>query len=69
MNVHAKHRSERLSELAEKIGESVLFEPECAISAQRKFAEAHTAPANLLAVNELQQIQGNGGGGIRTPVP
>ncbi len=69
MNVYAKNRNERLSELAEKIGESVLFEPECAMSVPHGFIEGHVVPPKHLAGNGLQKIQSNGGGGIRTPVP
>jgi len=69
MNVYARNRNERLSELAEKIGESVLFEPECAKSVHSQSVEAHNVPAKFLAGNELERIRGNGGGGIRTPVP
>jgi hypothetical protein len=36
---------------------------------QPKSVEAHTVSAKLSAGNELQRIWGNGGGGIRTPVP
>lgn len=69
MNVYARKRDERLSELAEKIGQSVLFDSECAKSVPPEPVEGHVVSSKLLPGNELQTIWGNGGGGIRTPVP
>ena len=69
VDVYAGRRNERLSELAEGIGENVLFEPRCAKSVPRKSVEARTVSPRLLKGNDLKGIRGNGGGGIRTPVP
>ncbi len=69
MNVYAKNRNERLSELAEKIGETVLFEPKCAKSVPSKPVESIEAERKLLEHKPLAAENENGGGGIRTPVP
>ena len=73
LNAYAKKRDERLAELAEKIGENVLFEPglepECAMSVHRKPVEARDVSPKLLQGKGLGQVEYNGGGGIRTPVP
>ncbi len=69
MNVYAKDRNERLAELTEKIGESVLIDSECAKSVPSLSIEAEVAWLNLLPSNTLEQSEYNGGGGIRTPVP
>jgi integrase len=61
LNVYAKNRNERLSELAEKIGESVLFEPKCAMSVPHDPIEGHVIPPKLLEGKELKAIQSNGG--------
>jgi predicted RNA-binding protein Jag len=67
LNVYAKKRDERLAELAERIGESVLFEQECAISVPRKPTETKVLDAKLLPSNDLETHTENGGGGIRKP--
>jgi hypothetical protein len=69
LNVYAKSRDERLAELAERIGESVLFEQECATSVHRQPTEVTVLNAKLLPSNNLETHTENGGGGIRTPVP
>ena len=69
LNVYAKSRDERLAELAERIGENVLFEQECATSVHRQPTEARVLDAKLLPSNNLETHTENGGGGIRTPVP
>jgi len=61
MNVYAKTRNERLSELAEKIGENVLFETKCAKSVPSKLVESQETEHKPLAGESK-----NGGGGIRT---
>ena len=61
-------RANRLSELADKIGESVLSEANCAKSVPSRSVDARTVSPNLLKGNELKGIQGNGGGGIRTRI-
>jgi len=66
MNVYAKSRNERLSELAEKIGESVLPDEKCATYVPQQTIEGQVVSPKLLPGNELQQLQDNGGGGIRT---
>ena len=69
LNVYAKTRDERLSELTEKIGESVLFEQKCAKSAHSKQVESKDKERKLLTGKPLSQERQSGGGGIRTPVP
>jgi len=68
-NIYAKTRHERLGELVEKIAESIFSGQKCAKSVQRKHIESVTVESKLLADKELQTVGGNGGGGIRTPVP
>ena len=69
MNVYARNRNGRLSELAEKIGETVLFETKCAKSAPSKLVESPEIEPNLLERKLLAGENESGGGGIRTPVP
>ena len=68
-NIYARTRNERLSELAEKMAENILSSEKCAKSVHYKHIESLTVEPKLLLNNELQAIMGNGGGGIRTPVP
>jgi hypothetical protein len=69
LNVYAKKRDERLTQLAEKISESVFFEPECANSVHRKYVESVETKPKLIQESNLGETVMNGGGGIRTPVP
>ena len=69
LNVYARNRNERLSELAQKIGETVLFEPECAKSVPSRPVESEEVGRKLLDHKPLAADNENGGGGIRTPVP
>ena len=68
-NIYARTRNERLSELTEKMAENILSSQKCAKSVHRKHAGILAAEPKLLLDNKLQAIMGNGGGGIRTPVP
>ncbi len=68
-NFYARTRHERLSELAEKISENIFSGQICAKSVQRRRVESTKVEPKLLTNNELQTVGGNGGGGIRTPVP
>ena len=68
-NIYARTRNERLSELAEKMAENILSSEKCAKGVHHKHVESLTVEPKLLSNNELQAIMGNGGGGIRTPVP
>jgi len=45
------------------------FTQRCAMSVQRKHVESVAVESKLLDGKELQPVGGNGGGGIRTPVP
>lgn len=66
LNVYAKNRNERLSELAEKIGKNILFGSKCAKSVHSKRIESKQIEHKLLENNALAVNKGNGGGGIRT---
>ena len=68
-NVYARTRQGRLSELAEKIGETVLFDSKCATGVHCKPIEATVCEPKLLPNLNLGENAQNGGGGIRTPVP
>lgn len=67
LNVYAKKRDERLAELAERIGESVLPEQECATSVHPEPVEARVLNTKFLPAGNLEEDKCNGGGGIRTP--
>jgi len=54
-NVYARTRDERLAQLAERVGETVLFEPECAKSVHREYQRPREIPINLLSGNGLQR--------------
>ena len=69
MNVYAKKRDERLSELAEKIGENIFSLQKCAKSVHSDPVEPEEIEAKFLEEKALAVIGNNGGGGIRTPVP
>ena len=69
LNVYAKTRDKRLSELAEKIGENVFSEQKCAKSVHSKQVESKDIERKLLTEKPLVEESKNGGGGIRTPVP
>jgi len=68
-NIYARTREERLSEIADKIAENVFSEQKCAKSVHRKQIVSEVVDRNAIPVKCLQQFQGTGGGGIRTPVP
>ncbi|MHC5059951.1 MAG: hypothetical protein ACYTFK_02550 [Planctomycetota bacterium] len=69
LNTYARTRDARLTELTEKVASRLLNEEKCAKYMQ--YDELPSSPKNrkLLLNSNLQQFQGNGGGGIRTPVP
>ena len=69
LNVYARARDERLAELAENIGESVLSESKCATGVHSKQVESIVISPKLLPEADLGQEKPTGGGGIRTPVP
>ncbi len=69
LNVYAKTRDGRLSELAEKIGENIFSEQKCAKSVHSKHVESKEIEPKLLEYKPLAEKSENGGGGIRTPVP
>jgi len=68
-NVYARTREERLSELADKIGETVFLTGKCATSVQAKHVASTVVEGNYLQVKQLQACTENGGGGIRKGVP
>ena len=59
----------RLSEIADKIADNVFFEEKCAKSVQRKHITSVAVDTKSLQSKDLGSFSGNGGGGIRTPVP
>jgi integrase len=68
-NVYARTREERLSEIADKIADNVFFDEKCAKSVHRKHITSIAVNAKSLQSKDLGSFSGNGGGGIRTPVP
>ncbi len=69
LNVYAKARNTRLSELVEKIGENVFSQQKCAISVHSPLMKPKETEAKFLDAKPLAARDNNGGGGIRTPVP
>ncbi len=69
LNVYTRTRQGRLSELAEKIGATVLLDSECATGVHRKPVAVTVQEPKLLPILHLGANTATGGGGIRTPVP
>ena len=69
MNVYARARNERLAELIEKVGGTVLSEQNRAVCVHKAAAGAEGLSHNALQGNTLQGAGNGGGGGNRTRVP
>ena len=69
MNVYGRARQDRLSELAEAVGEIVKPGEKYAVCMQRKAAGAERMDVTVSAGNGLALMGSGGGGGNRTRVP
>jgi len=69
MNVYAKARDERLWEVVEKVGETILSGTNRALSVHSDAPEGPDENPNSLASNDLRKTGDGGGGGNRTRVP
>ncbi len=68
MNVYARARNERLSELAEKVGETILSGPKRALCVPSLVPGESEAHNNSLWGKELEVMRIGGGGGSRTRI-
>ncbi len=68
MNVYARTRPERLAEVAERVGKTVLPDPERAISVLSKAVGAEYETGNPARSARLPVLHDGGGGGNRTRV-
>jgi len=69
MNTYARARENRLAELTEKVAKTIIPEEECATYVLKSEDGTDDPNTNIFNERELAPIRGNGGGGIRTPVP
>ena len=67
--ISPKPRENRLVELTERVAENIISEEKCAKYVLKAEGAIEDPSLNPSENKELAPIGGNGGGGIRTPVP